>query len=185
MHYFYSLIFFFLGTVFFLNAQDNSSANNTPTVTEAFLDTSFFGDILENVQEQDAMGTQRIIDTEESVFSPSLSLTTSYNYSSNPLKAGDGSPSAIDDGFTANLNLAFNLGVGEYPLGDNILLTPAFSLMQMRTYNDPAKDFGNDMQAFDVDIQVFGFSVPFVLPEDFTLSLAIHMFVQLHFVMIM
>ena len=53
------------------------------------------------------------------------------------------------------------------------MLTPAFSLMQMRTYNDPAKDFGNDMQAFDVDIQVFGFSVPFVLPEDFTLSLAI------------
>ena len=177
MHYFYSLTYLFLGTAFFLNAQDNTSGNISPSDTEAFLDTSFFGDILENVQEQDAMGTQRIIDTEESVFSPSLSLTTSYNYSSNPLKAEESSPSSLNDGFSANLNLAFNLGVGEYPLGDNILLTPAFSLMQMRTYNDPAKDFGNDMQAFDVDIQVFGFSVPFVLPDDFTLSLG-HTYVR-------
>ena len=100
-----------------------------------------------------------------------LSFTTSYNYSSNPLKAEDNSGSALDDGFTANFNLAFNLGIGEYPLGDDILLTPAFSLMQMRTYNDPVKDRGGDMKAFDVDVQVFGFALPMVLPDDYSLTI--------------
>ena len=35
------------------------------------------------------------IDMEEGIFSPSLSFTTSYNYSSNPLKAEDNSGSAL------------------------------------------------------------------------------------------
>ena len=29
------------------------------------------------------------------------------------------------------------MGLGEYPVGENILATPSVSLMHMRTYNDP------------------------------------------------
>jgi len=164
----FTLFYFSILSLF---SQETPSENETNVAFSDLLDTSFFGDVLENVKgEQDAMGTQRIIDMEEGIFSPSLSFTTSYNYSSNPLKAEDNSGSALDDGFTANFNLAFNLGIGEYPLGDDILLTPAFSLMQMRTYNDPVKDRGSDMKAFDVDVQVFGFALPMVLPNDYTLS---------------
>ena len=110
---------FLVFTLFYLSilslfSQETPSENETNVAFSDLLDTSFFGDVLENVKgEQDAMGTQRIIDMEEGIFSPSLSFTTSYNYSSNPLKAEDNSGSALDDGFTANFNLAFNLGIGD------------------------------------------------------------------------
>ena len=115
------------------------------------------------------MGTQRVVDLEESIFSPSISFSTSYNYSSNPLKAADNAANSVDDGFSANLNLTFNMGIGEYPIGENILATPSVSLMHMRTYNDPVRDFGDDMKAFS-DRQIMSFSLPLVLPDDFTLS---------------
>ena len=54
-------------------------------VAEDFLNSSFFAEVLENAKnsDSDAMGTQRVVDLEESIFSPSISFTTSYNYSSN------------------------------------------------------------------------------------------------------
>ena len=166
------IIFYIYFSVFTLFSQETTSDNETNPIVSDLLDSSFFGDVLENVNsDQGAMGTQRIIDMEEGIFSPSLSFTTSYNYTSNPLKAEDISGSAMNDGFTANFNLAFNLGIGEYPLGDEILLTPAFSLMQMRTYNDPPKDYGGNMKAFDVDVQILGLALPMVLPNEFSLSL--------------
>ena len=60
--------------------------------------------------------------------------------------------------------------MGEYGIGDDVLAVPSFSFMQMRTFTDPARDYGDDMKAFDVDVQVIGFSIPFVLPDDFTLT---------------
>ena len=40
----------------------------------------------------------------------------------------------------------------------------------MRTYNDPVRDFGDDMKPFDVDVQILGFLTSSVA-DDFTLSL--------------
>ena len=42
-------------------------------------------------------------------------------------------------------------------------------LMHMRTY-DPVQDFGHDLRALDMDIQIAGLTIPFVLPNDYTLS---------------
>ena len=155
----------------------SQSEENVSTANE-LLNSAFFSEVLENAKEdQDALGTQRVVDLEESILKPSLVFSISYNYSSNPLKAADGAVNRLDDGFTANFNLAFNLGIGEYPIGDNVVATPSFSLMQMRTYNDPARDFGSDLKAFDVDVQIVSFSIPMVLPDDFTLAIG-HSYVR-------
>jgi hypothetical protein len=41
----------------------------------------------------------------------------------------------------------------------------------MRTYTDPVRDYGDTMKAFDVDVQIASIAFPFVLPDDFTLSI--------------
>ena len=61
-----------------------------------------------------------------------------------------------------DLSLMFMLGLGEYGIGDDILSTPSIMLMHMRTYNDPVRDFGDEMRLFDVDVQIAGLSIPFV-----------------------
>ena len=151
--------------------QDNESAN-TLGVDSALFDSSFFSGVLDQANESDdAMGTQRLIDLRGSTLSPSISFSTNYNYSSNPLKAAKSSPGFLSDGFTTTLNLMFALGLGEIGIGDEVLLTPSLSLAQMRTYTDPVRDYGNDMKAFDVDVQIASVALPFVLPNDFTLTL--------------
>ena len=55
------------------------------------------------------------------------------------------------------------LGLGEIGIGDEVLLAPSLSLAQMRTYTDPVRDYGNDMKAFDVDVQIASIALPFVL----------------------
>jgi hypothetical protein len=62
------------------------------------------------------------------------------------------------------------MGLGEYGIGDDILSTPSLMLMHLRTYNDPVQDFGHDLRALDMDIQIAGLTIPFVLPNDYTLS---------------
>ena len=177
---FFLFIFSFFSLVCHSLCQDDQndpfSANSA---AQELLNSSFFAEVLENAKnsESDAMGTQRVVDLDESIFSPSISFSTSYNYSSNPLKAADNAANSVDDGFSANLNLTFNMGIGEYPIGENILATPSVSLMHMRTYNDPVRDFGDDMKAFDVDVQIMSFSLPLVLPDDFTLSIG-HSYVR-------
>lgn len=170
----YTVIFTSISLFLCANGQEEEGTTNSDNaVAEDFLNSSFFAEVLENAKnsDSDAMGTQRVVDLEESIFSPSISFTTSYNYSSNPLKAADDAANSVDDGFSANFNFSFNMGLGEYPVGENILATPSVSLMHMRTYNDPVRDFGDDMKPFDVDVQILGFSLPLVLPDDFTLSL--------------
>ena len=168
---FYFIPFTIFSFSFFLNAQEPAASASPENDFSELLNSSFFGDALDNANaNQDALGTQRIIDTEDSIFSPSLSFSSSYNYTSNPIKLEESSPNYMEDGFTTNFNLSFLLGLGEYPLGDNILLTPSLSLSQIRTYNDPVKDRGEEMKAFDVDVQILGFALPLNLPDDFTLS---------------
>ena len=87
----------------------SQSEENVSTANE-LLNSAFFSEVLENAKEdQDALGTQRVVDLEESILKPSLVFSTSYNYSSNPLKAADGAVNRLDDGFTANFNLAFKI----------------------------------------------------------------------------
>ena len=104
----YSVIFTSISL--FLSAygqEEEGTSNSDNAVAEDFLNSSFFAEVLENAKnsDSDAMGTQRVVDLEESIFSPSISFTTSYNYSSNPLKAADDAANSVADGFSANFNL--------------------------------------------------------------------------------
>ena len=38
------------------------------------------------------------------------------------------------------------------------------------TYNDPVGKFDHDLRIFDIDVQIAGLSIPFVLPDDYTLT---------------
>jgi long-subunit fatty acid transport protein len=57
------------------------------------------------------------------------------------------------------------------------LLAPALMLMHMRTYTDPAKDHGSEMEGFDVDVQIAGLTLPIILPHDYTVVLG-HSYVR-------
>ena len=108
---FYFILFTIFSFSFCLCAQESGTSNTPENDFSELLNSSFFGDALDNANaDQDALGTQRIIDTEDSIFSPSLSFSSSYNYTSNPIKAEKSSPNYMDDGFTTNFNLSFLLG---------------------------------------------------------------------------
>jgi len=172
------LNFFYVSVLpFFLIAQENNQSDaetgSSPLLDSSTFDSSFFSGVLDQDDAvDDPMGTQRLIDLRGTVFSPSISFSTNYNYTSNPLKADSSAPSFLSDGFNTTLNLMVGMGVGEIGIGDAVLLTPSISFAHMRTYTDPVRDYGNDMKVFDVDVQVGSLALPFVLPNDFTLSLA-------------
>ena len=172
----YFILFTIFSFSFCLCAQESGTSKTPENDFSELLNSSFFGDALDNANaDQDALGTQRIIDTEDSIFSPSLSFSSSYNYTSNPIKAEKSSPNYMDDGFTTNFNLSFLVGVGEYSLGDNILLTLPLSLP--RCVLTLIQEGLGMVKAFDVDVQILGFAVPLILPEDFTLSIG-HTYVR-------
>lgn len=114
------------------------------------------------------MGTQRLIQVKDSSITPVVTASTSFKYTSNPDKI---KTRTRKGGTTLDLNLNLNVGLGEYGFGDDVLAVPAFSFMQMRTFTDPVRDYGDDLKAFDVDVQVIGITIPFVLPDDFTLTI--------------
>jgi hypothetical protein len=158
----------------------NEELNNASSLQDnTFLSADFLAGALQStkIEDEDSMGTQRLIDVKNSQLSPSLSASFGYNYSSNPVKVRADSPGYLQDGVTAQMNLSFNLGLGEYGIGDEVLATPSFMLMQMRTYNDPVKDYGKTQNVYDVDVQIVGFSMPFVLPDDFIVTLG-HSYVR-------
>jgi hypothetical protein len=131
--------------------------------------SDFFADALAQAKAgDDAMGTQRLVDVKSSELTPSLSLSSSYKYTSNPTKST--AASKPEDGTTFDLSLMMMMGLGEYGIGEDVVSSPSLMLMHMRTYNDPVKDFGTDMRALDMDIQIAGLTIPFVLPNDYTLS---------------
>ena len=119
-------------------------------------------------ESDDPMGTQRLIQVKDSSITPVVNASTAFKYTSNPDKA---KTPTRKDATTLDLSLNLNVGLGEYGIGDNVLMVPAFTFMKMRTFNDPIRDFGEDMQLYDVDVTIFGLSLPFVLPDDFTLTI--------------
>jgi hypothetical protein len=156
-------------------SQESSSPKDSidsSGIDPSLFDSGFFSDVLDQAkQSDDAMGTQRIVDQRKSRFEPSILFSTNYNYNSNPLAAADNAK-VWEDGFVTSFNLGFNLGLGEYPIGDDVLLTPSLYLSHSRTYYDLVKDQGDRNKDFDSDSQVVSVSLPFVLPDDFTLRIA-------------
>ena len=137
---------------------------------DAIVPSDFFIDALSaaNTGADDPMGTQRLIQVKDSSITPMVTASSAFKYTSNPDKA---KTPTRKDGTSLDLTLNLSVGLGEYGLGDDVLAVPAFNFMQMRTFNDPVGDYGDQMQAFDVDVQMIGVSVPFVLPNDFTLTI--------------
>ena len=154
-----------------LSSNKNKSSQNVSSPETSFLNADFFADSLSDAFtiEEDPMGSQRLLQVRDSTLSPSVSASTSFNYTSNPDKVEN--PSRRD-GTSLNLSLSLNLGLGEYGLGDEVILAPALSFVQMRTFTDPFHDFGNEMRVYDLDTQIASLSFPFVLPNEFTLILS-------------
>ena len=151
--------------------------NNGSAPPASFLASDFFAGALEAARAGDAMGTQRLVDVKSGRLTPSIAFNMGYNYTSNPIKVAKESAGYLPDGFTALLNLTFNMGLGEYGVGDDVLLAPSLMLMHMRTYTDPAKDHGREMEGFDVDVQIAGVTLPVILPNDYTFVLG-HTYVR-------
>ena len=152
-----------------LKAQDVNSNNGSSDV-DAIVPSDLFMDMLNAAKDQtsDPMGTQRLIQVKDSSITPVMTASTAFKYTSNPDKIKN---PTRNDGSTLDLSINLNVGLGEYGIGDDVLAVPSFSFMQMRTFTDPSRDYGDDMKAYDVDVQVIGFSLPFVLPDDLTLTI--------------
>mgnify|MGYP000026189920 CR=1 FL=1 len=169
MKFFLCLAFIF--SFVFVVGQDTGSSKvaETPEGIDASLfNSSLFDGVLEQADTGNPLGTQRIVDKRESIFSPSLGFSTNYNYSSNPLASANDAK-VWEDGFLTSFTLGFNLGLGEYALGDEVLLTPSLYLSHSRTYYDIVKDQGSELKYLDADSQIASLSFPFVLPKDFVL----------------
>jgi hypothetical protein len=148
------------------NATVSSEANaSVPSVS--FNASDFFSGFDVADLGDGAMGTQRLVEVKSGRLTPSLAFTMAYNYTSNPYSA---TIPLKQDAFNSVFSLLFNMGLGEYAVGDT-LLTPALSLMQMRTYNDPVKDYGTELQVLDSDLQTAGLMLPILLPRDYSITL--------------
>jgi hypothetical protein len=162
---------YFLGSIF-LYAQVSDSNKPVSSINEpmTFLDADFFADSLSEAYtlEEDPMGAQRLLQVRNSSLSPSVILTSNYNYTSNSEKVATNEK----EGTTFNLSLTFNLGLGEYGIGDEVVCAPALSFVQMRTFTDPFRDYGDNMKVYDLDTQIASLSLPFVLPNDFSLTVS-------------
>lgn len=165
--YFLSLLFIFLNASHAQDADESSPAQpDSP-----FLSSDFFSGALADAQEadaEDAMGTQRLVQVKSSDLTPAVALSTAFKYTSNPEKAAEPTKK---DGTTADLSLTFTMGLGEYGIGEEVICTPSFMFMQMRTFTDPVRDHGEEMQLYDVDVLVAGLSFPFILPNDYSLTI--------------
>ena len=154
-----------------------SPDSNVSAPPASFLASDFFAGALEAARAGDAMGTQRLVDVKSGRLTPSIAFNMGYNYTSNPIKVKKSADGYKPDGFTALLNLTFNMGLGEYGVGDDVLLAPSLMLMHMRTYTDPVKDHGDEQEAFDVDVQIAALTLPVILPNDYTVVLG-HTYVR-------
>ena len=136
-----------------------------------FLTADFFADSLGGVMDsQDSsMGTQRLLDMKTTLVEPTVSIATSFKYSANPLKA---EKSETEDITSLDLSLNLNLKLGDFPIGENVLSSPSITFMQIRTLNDPVGDQGDDLSFMNSDVTIAGLSVPFMLPNEFMLTLA-------------
>ena len=147
-----------------LHAQESAEP------VDAIVPSDFFMDALNAAKSNsdDPMGTQRLIQVKDSSITPMVTASTAFKYTSNPDKS---KKPTRKDGSTLDLSLNLNVGLGEYGLGDDVLAVPSFMFSQTRTFTDPVRDYGDEMELYDVDVQMIGLSIPFVLPNDFTLTI--------------
>ena len=140
----------------------------------SFLNADFFEDSLSEAYtlEEDPMGAQRLLQVRNSTFSPSIVGSSSFNYTSNPFKQ----PKAYkthNKSTSLDLSLTFNLGLGEYGIGQEVVCVPSLSFIQMRSYMDPIKDYGDKFlkdSSLNTETQIASLSLPFILPNDYSLT---------------
>ena len=146
-----------------------------------FLTSDFFAGSLSSVEiNEDPMGTQRLLQVKNSKFSPSIMGGVSSAYSSNPDQVQE---PTYKDAISVNMTAGFNLGLGEYGLGDYFICAPGLSFLKMRTYSDPTGKFHTQSKNIagykndysktrDVDTLIVGLSAPFAMPNDYLLTLS-------------
>jgi hypothetical protein len=148
-------------------STDSLADNSGPS--SAFSSDFFAGALSDANAFDEESGKQRLIQLKSTALSPAFSFSTGYIYKNNM----DGN-SLVDrnrDGNALNLSLMISSGLGEFALLDEIVCAPSLMLMQMRTYNDLAKDFGTQYRGGNTDVQIAGVSFPFVLPMDFIFTI--------------
>ena len=143
-----------------------------------FLTSDFFADSLGGILESEdsSMGTQRLLDMKPNLIEPTVTVASSFKYSANPLKAEN---TETEDITSLDLSINLNLKLGDFPIGENVLSSPSVTFMQIHTLNDPFKDQGKVLSFMNSDVTIAGLSVPFMLPNDFALTLA-HSYVASH-----
>ena len=165
MKYIFSILLIINVSSLWLHAQEPAEPVN------AIVPSDFFMNALNAAKSSsdDPMGTQRLIQVKDSSITPMVTASTAFKYTSNPDKSNIAT--RRQDGSTLDLSLNLNVGLGEYGLGDDVLAVPSFMFSQTRTFTDPVRDYGDEMELYDVDVQMIGLSIPFVLPNDFTLTI--------------
>ena len=162
----------------FVLGQTNEATAVDPSAEEPlpFLNAEFFADSLSEAYtlEEDPMGAQRLLQVRNSTLTPSVVGSTSFNYTSNPFKQAKANKTH-SKATSLDLSLTFNLGLGEYGIGQEVVCAPAFSFIQMRSFMDPIEDYGTEFSkdpGLNTDTQIASLSIPFVLPNDFSLTLS-------------
>ena len=172
-------IFVFLASGLLLFGQASKESSSIQGSTEEplpFLTADFFADSLSDAYtlEDDPMGAQRLLQVRNSALTPSVTGSSSFNYTSNPFKQSK-SAKTLSKSTSLDLSLTFNLGLGEYGIGDEVVCAPALSFIQMRSFMDPIEDYGTEFSKdpnLNTDTQIASLSLPFVLPNDFSLVLS-------------
>ena len=157
----------------FAQVADQDKALGSSDDPLPFLNADFFADSLAEAYtlEEDPMGAQRLLQVRNSTLTPSVVGSSSFNYTSNPFKQSK-STKTHSKATSLDLSLTFNLGLGEYGVGDEVVCAPAFSFIQMRSFMDPIEDYGKEFlkdPGLNTDTQIASLSLPFVLPNDFSL----------------
>jgi hypothetical protein len=165
----------------FAQVADQDKALGSSDEPLPFLNADFFADSLAEAYtlEEDPMGAQRLLQVRNSNIVPSVFLSSDILYSDNHLKVSkqqlntNKANGDITDALTLNLSLNFNLGLGEYGLGDEVVVAPSFSFINSRSFTDPLHDYGkiySKDRAMNMDTLMVQFSLPFVLPDDWILN---------------
>ena len=166
-------IFLFLPAFAFAQPSDSTNASSSGDEPLPFLNADFFADSLAEAYtlEEDPMGAQRLLQVRDSALTPSVNVSSSFNYTSNPFKQPKSSKTH-NKSTSLDLSLSFNMGLGEYGIGDEVVCAPALSFIQMRSFMDPIEDYGSEFlkdPGLNTDTQIASLSLPFVLPNDFSL----------------
>jgi len=175
------LIFLFLPAFAFAQPADSTNASSSGDEPLPFLNADFFADSLSEAYtlEEDPMGAQRLLQVRDSALTPSVVISSTFLHSDNFLSVNDEqlqsnkADGMLSDAYSLNLSLNFTLGLGEYGLGDDIILTPKLNFIRGRSFTDPFRDYGSTYskdRSLNNDSLVANISIPFILPNEFSLS---------------